>query len=137
MTVGYEPSLALTDIGAENGGDYTCLVTNNAGNGSDVSSLYVHPYLVTLPEPDVHATVKSNVTLTCIADGFPKPNVTWEVLESQFEQLEGLDNGPLYFSPVVFNDVGFYRCVASAETPDGVDLQSIASEPSLLTGNDL
>lgn len=133
--VGYGPTLTLSDIDADDGGEYTCLVTNNAGNGSDDICLYVHPYLVTLPERDVYTTVESNVTLTCIADGFPQPNVTWEVLDSEFEQLEGFDNRQLRFSPVVFDDVGYYRCVASAETPEEIDLQSIASEPSLLTGN--
>lgn len=135
IAVGYESTLSLSDINAQNGGQYSCIVVNNAGNGTSQTDLYVHPYFLIRPEANLFALDQSNVTLNCSADGFPRPNITWEVVGEGFVLLEEFNNEPLTFSPVTFSDVSFYRCVARAETGGGIVLQSIASDPSLLTGN--
>ncbi len=41
--VGFGPALKLTNISADNGGAYTCIAANNAGNDSAVTDLYIHP----------------------------------------------------------------------------------------------
>ena len=58
--------------GSGDGGDYTCLVTNAAGNGSDTVSVYVRTDITTQPT-DINTMDGTNVNFSCAADGFPMP----------------------------------------------------------------
>ncbi|KAL3180817.1 hypothetical protein MRX96_037234 [Rhipicephalus microplus] len=60
-------------------GNYTCSVTNDAGYATYTAPLLVHAPPRWLIEPkDVIATAETNVTITCSADGFPVPTITWQ-----------------------------------------------------------
>ncbi len=140
------PRLTLTNITARDGGVYTCVAINNAGIGSDTTDVYVHPYIVLEPVSNIYTVNGSFVELECIVDGFPSPNVTWQTLgidllelaESNVSRigrdLTEFDNLPLQFSPVNFGDEGYYRCVVNAQTPQGVALVTVTSQPTLITG---
>ena len=52
-------------------------------------------------------------------------------------ELAEFDNEPLEFSPVSFGDEGYYRCVVSARTPEFIALETVTSQPTLVTGNNL
>ena len=102
--------LEVMDIDASSGGDYTCTVSNAAGNDSASTTLYVAPYIVTPLEEQTLTTSGSNVNISCDADGFPTPTV--RLVDNNAEVV---NTSLLEFSPVMFGDEGFYHCVASAE----------------------
>ena len=104
-------TLILIIANASFGGDYTCTVSNAAGNDSASTTLYVAPYIVTPLEEQTLTTSGSNVNITCNADGFPSPTVIWvDMVIAEVENTSLLE-----FSPVMFGDEGRYRCVATAE----------------------
>lgn len=108
--IGNHSTVNLVGIDASKGGDYTCTVSNAAGSDSVSTTLYVAPYIITLEE-QVLTVNGSNVNISCNADGFPAPVVTWinmlDVVVSNTSQL--------LFTSVLFGDEGVYYCVPSIE----------------------
>ena len=102
--------LKLVDIDASDGGDYTCTVSNAAGNDSASTTLYVAPYIVTPLEELTLSVNGSSINLTCDADGFPEPNVSWD--RNTTEDLVA-NNSLLLITTVLFGQEGVYRCLAS------------------------
>ena len=99
--------------GIGDGGDYTCLVTNAAGNGSDTVSVYVRPEITTQPT-NVSTVNGSIVSLSCAADGFPMPTFIWEKEDgNNFTEVVGANNQTLRFNPAMFSNEGRYRCIAT------------------------
>ena len=109
--IGNDNMLEVMDIDASSGGIYTCTVSNAAGSDSASTTLYVAPYIVTPLEEQILTTDGSNVNISCDADGFPSPNVSWVDMTN----VEVINMSLLEFSPVMFGDEGLYRCVATAE----------------------
>ena len=102
-------TLTVSSISAVNGGSYTCVVSNAAGNDSATTVLYVEPIIVTQPTDILtrNGTVES---FTCAAESFPSPEYTWE----KYNEETIVSNGSvLEFTPAVFGDEGSYHCVAS------------------------
>jgi hypothetical protein len=108
-----ENQLTLTDFNASLGGLYTCTVSNAAGSDSASTTLYVAPYIVTpLLGEQTFTTSGSNVNISCDADGFPSPTVSWvDMTNVEVVNIISL----LEFSPVTFGDEGIYRCEATSE----------------------
>ena len=104
-------TLKLNGIKVTSGGDYTCTVRNAAGMESTTTTLYIAPYIVTPLEKETHAFNGSNVNVSCEADGFPPPAVSWVNMTS----MEVSNTTLLDFSPVLVRDEGIYRCVATLE----------------------
>ena len=104
-----QTTLQLTDIDATDGGEYTCVVSNAAGNDSTNVTLYIRPYIVVNPQPLLLTVERSNVTFTCEALSFPGPSYQWDKDGdpgfSDFAQI-------LTFNPVDYGDEGYYTCVA-------------------------
>ena len=109
--IGNDSILEVMDIDASSGGVYTCTVSNAAGSDSASTTLYVAPYIVTPLEEQTLTTNGSNVNISCDADGFPSPTVSWVDMTN----AEVMNTSLLEFSPVMFGDEGLYRCVATAE----------------------
>ena len=104
-----QPILQLTSVDASDGGEYTCVVSNAAGNDSTVFILYIHPYIVTDPQLQILAANDAQASFTCEAMGFPDPSYRWMKNEDlEFERF----NQSLTFSPVMFGDEGTYQCAA-------------------------
>ena len=118
--IGNDSMLEVMDIDASSGGDYMCTVSNAAGNDSASITLYVAPYIVTPLEEQILTINGSNVNISCDADGFPSPTVSWVDVTS----AEVVNASMLEFSPVMFGDEGLYRCVATAEI-SGVKVTSM------------
>ena len=119
--------LEVMDIDASSGGSYMCTVSNAAGNDSASTTLYVAPYIVTPLEEQTLTTDGSNVNISCDADGFPSPTVSWvDMTNAQIVNMSLLE-----FSSVVFGDEGLYRCVAIAEI-DGINFT--AMDDTILVG---
>jgi len=105
--------LTISNIDAVNGGNYTCVVSNAAGNDSATATLYVAPTIITQPA-DILTRNGTAVNFTCEAESFPTPEYQWE----KYDETMGTfiivgSNSVLEFSPAVFRDEGTYRCVAS------------------------
>ena len=110
--------LNISNVNAtEDGGEYRCVVSNAAGNDSDNATLNVRPVITVQPIETLLTSNGSSEQLVCVADAFPAPEYRWEKFNAtsrEFELLTGESARTLEFNPVVFDDFGEYRCVATA-----------------------
>lgn len=127
--------LTLMNIDASSGGDYTCTVSNLAGNDSATTTLYVAPYIVAHPD-DMETSNSSEVNITCVAESFPSPSYMWlksGIAEMVREGVVAADvPNTLGFRPVIFGDEGTYTCVASITI--GTVVHNESSDSAILTG---
>ncbi|XP_035509461.1 hemicentin-1 [Morone saxatilis] len=71
-------TLTIKETQDVDAGDYTCVAVNAAGTSSGKISLDVGAAPKFTREPsDVALDIGSNVTLPCLAQGHPEPQVTW------------------------------------------------------------
>ena len=124
--VGNDSRLNLESINASDGGTYTCIISNAAGNDSVSATLYVAPYIDNPLEEQTLVANGSNVNIICSAAGFPIPNVKW--IDSLGLEVSNISQ--LKFSPVIFGDEGAYRCVAS--TVFGEEIFTATNETTLI-----
>ena len=125
-----DTTLIVGDITARNGGNYTCVVGNAAGNDSGTAVLYVEPIIVTQPT-NILTRNGTVVNFTCVAESFPDPEYTWEKYNETTATFYTVSNGPvLEFTPAVFGDEGSYRCVASLPGTS----RNATSDQAVLTG---
>ena len=125
-----DATLIVSNITAMNGGSYTCVVSNAAGNDSATAVLYVEPIIVTQPT-DILTRNGTVVSFTCAAESFPNPVYQWEKHNETTGTFDTVSNGPvLEFTPAVFGDEGSYCCVASLP---GIS-RSNTSDQAVLTG---
>ena len=114
-------SLTIDDIGAVNGGDYTCVVSNAADSDSATATLYVAPAIVTQPT-DILTRNGTIVNFTCEAESFPAPTYLWERYDETMATFISIGSDPvLEFSPAVFGDEDSYCCIASLPETDMID----------------
>ena len=120
-------NLTLTGVMAEDGGDYICIVSNEAGSNNATAVLSVSLY-VSGPQIGINTTNGTMEIITCMIEGFPI-NYTWEKMDngSYSEVSIGRD---LVFDPVIFGDEGVYRCVARSDVSDDLisDAVTVTSE---------
>lgn len=126
--VANDSTLTFVDIDVSYGGNYTCIVSNAAGDDSASTMLYVTPYIVTPLKEDISAVNGSKINVTCDAAGFPTPTVNW-VSMLDFEISSTM---LLQFSPIMFGDEGVYRCVVFSEI-NGTNYTT--TDQTSLTGN--
>ena len=125
-----DATLIVSNITATNGGSYTCVVSNAAGNDSATAVLYVEPIIVTQPT-DILTRNGTVVNFTCVAESFPAPEYTWEKYNEETDSFDAVGNSSvLEFTPAVFGDEGSYRCVASLPGTN----RSNTSDQAVLTG---
>ena len=103
-----DDTLTLYNINVTSAGDYSCTVSNPAGNDSTSITVYIHPYIVNPLVESVEVFNGSSENFTCDADGFPLPSVSW-VNESTRVSNTSLLN----FNPVLVTNQGLYRCLAT------------------------
>ena len=126
--VANESMVEVNDIDASSGGIYTCTVSNAAGNDSASTTLYVAPYIVTPLDEQTLTADGLNVMINCDAAGSPSPTVNW----MDMTDSEVSNTSLLQFDPVMFEDEGIYRCVASTQI-NGTDFTT--SDDTTLIGN--
>ena len=124
-----QTTFQLTLVSATDGGEYTCVVSNAAGNDSTSITLYIRPYFTSQPM-SIDSEAGQNATFTCEADGFPEPTFEWFRPDSEEfgVNVTGMNTNTLMFTPVQFGDEGDYYCTA---TSNGT---SINSSTVTLTG---
>jgi hypothetical protein len=115
----------LPNVTASTGGMYTCIVSNNAGNDSASTFLFVDPYFVSHPSSH-QVSIGATVLLICDALSFPNPEYLW-----QHSGGGSINSGSrtLNISNVQYGDEGEYFCNASTL---GTTIQS---RSGLLTGD--
>ena len=121
-------TLAISQINATDGGEYTCVVSNAAGNDSASTLLNVSPEIV-LDPMDVRTSNGTMGMLVCEAEAFPEPQYQWMRVSGTFgDNIAGNDSSMLVFNPVMFGDEGDYYCRA---TSNGL---TVTSDNATLTG---
>ncbi|GFS46965.1 hemicentin-1 [Trichonephila inaurata madagascariensis] len=129
ITSGYSSIYQITNQGSEltfsntmrkDSGKYMCLATNPAGNASRNFVLNVlEPPSIKKSPPLVKANVGSEAVLSCIAEGFPPPEISWmkegsSLLLTNTPHIK-LEDMSLYVSDVKLQDAGDYICIATNE----------------------
>ena len=126
-------SFFISSINAtQNGGQYSCIVINEAGVDANTTTLYVRPDIIQQPE-NVFTEANVSVSLTCLADSYPRPQYHWQklnMMNDQFEFVMNANQSTLSFPSVNYEDYGVYRCVANAE---GI-VESAASDTAVING---
>ena len=129
--------LTITYITLEDGADYTCLVSNEAGSTNVTASLFITPEIIQQPQ-SINTTVGSAVAFTCLATGYPTPQYRWNKVDSLGGVIvTTVGNGSvLTFDPVSLGGEGYYHCIASvaAQIPLVYETQS---DVALLTSKQL
>ena len=120
-------NLTLANVSAINGGIYTCVVSNLAGNDSDSTFVFVNPYFVFHPV-DVRTSSGSAVVLVCGAEAFPNPEYMWlrddgSTIRNDFQSRN------LNISSIEYGDEGGYYCNASAREVE------VMSQVAVITGS--
>ena len=130
ITSDYSLALNVTG-GAADGGEYTCVVVNEAGYDTDNVTLYVSPVIRTNPAPQ-YAHPGDTVTISCVADSYPPPNYQWQMMNTsgKFEDIDGATMLSYTISDIDYDDYGMYRCCVTTPIIDEV----IYSQPALITG---
>ena len=118
----------------QDGGEYTCIVVNEAGTEATTATLYVRPTFTTQPM-NQYVRPGDSVTLTCIADSFPAPNYQWQRMNmatKQFQDLSGDTDTTYAITNVVHGDFGRYHCEVTAPTMN--ELLIADSSAAIITG---
>ncbi|XP_077377558.1 hemicentin-1 [Festucalex cinctus] len=114
-------TLHIRGVQEVDAGQYRCVASSPAGTSTGTVSLEVGvgPLFSETPA-DLAANVGENVTLPCVARGFPQPLVTWHTQDGRqiLARTENpsrkvqLENGFLLIQSVWLDDEGLYTCEA-------------------------
>ncbi|KAL9985599.1 hypothetical protein ACROYT_G008021 [Oculina patagonica] len=110
-----ESNLMIKSVSVAHAGNYTCQAKSGQRKEEATAKLEVHYAPVFTKKPrTVHAYQYTNVRFDCLADGIPKPRITWsktgDVIGNTAFTTVG--NGYLLILDVVFSDMGSYQCFA-------------------------
>uniref|UniRef100_A0A8C4IV11 Hemicentin-2 n=1 Tax=Dicentrarchus labrax TaxID=13489 RepID=A0A8C4IV11_DICLA len=114
-------TLHIRGVQEVDAGQYSCVASSSAGTSTGTVSLEVGAGPLFSEAPfDVTASVGENITLPCIARGFPQPTVTWHRQDGRqiltrtdsHSRTMQLENGHLLIQSVWLDDEGLYICEA-------------------------
>ena len=133
--------LNITDVTADDGGLYECVVNNTVGNSSADITIYgmsckfmyitqfttyhfffclVTPRFITVPQ-SVEAFIGTMLNLSCSADGFPVPDITWlfQGMPYPNETVNNTDStiaeSTIVITDLMLNHGGTYTCVIDSD----------------------
>ena len=120
--------LTLSIVNASIGGEYSCVVTNRAGNDMASTFVFVSPYFVAQPV-NTEGSNGSAINLTCRAEAFPEPEYQWGRVDGAEirNQIMGINSTVLHFDPLLFGDEGGYNCTAVS------GIASVQSQLAIIT----
>ncbi|RWS11618.1 hemicentin-1-like protein [Dinothrombium tinctorium] len=103
-------NLIFNSISRQDAGNYTCIVSNAAGKDSKQFYLPVVVPLKWIQEPeDATIVLGKGTSLTCAADGIPKPIIKWiHVKSGKIISLSSI----LSMKEIKNEEAGEYQCVA-------------------------
>ena len=113
-------TVTIRDIQTFEGGNYQCIVANDAGSvlsAISIVNVYTLPvFNLTLePKYETYAGDDSGLTFTCDAYGLPSPGWKWlykSTLDDDWREIDHSHSNVLAFSKVEFNREGYYACSA-------------------------
>lgn len=107
--------LIISDVTLADGGQYSCTVSNVAGNDTASTFLYISPYFTRQPTDRNAQNNEAGVTLQCIGQAFPSPQYQWRRVDGKpIREVIVSSNSTLLFDPVLFGDEGGYYCELSS-----------------------
>ena len=126
-----ESRLVLESIVGDDGGEYTCIVINEAGFDNDTVTLYIFPN-ITIQPVNQYVQPGDTVSLYCEADSFPPPTYQWERRNEtgNFVAIPGETNNNLTIVNIQHGAFGDYRCVATTAIID----ETATSNTVVITG---
>ncbi|KAI8488545.1 hypothetical protein Bbelb_338570 [Branchiostoma belcheri] len=113
------PNLRISHVTREDAGKYSCLVQHPVSNIKATMKMKVlYPASIISISESVTAMVSDTVTIQCVADGDPTPNITWSKngrrLRSQSSVMSrDVVVASVRVSKVRVNDSGTYLCKAN------------------------
>lgn len=108
--------LNISNLTANEGGTYVCVVGNAAGNDSSNITIYVRPVITTQPT-DIFTNVSENREFVCSATGFPEPTYEWMMIGGNLTgNFSGESTSRLMFNPVQYGNEGDYFCQVTSGT---------------------
>ncbi|KAG8447614.1 hypothetical protein GDO86_014935 [Hymenochirus boettgeri] len=116
--------LRLTHAQIQDGGHYTCLVTNAAGQVKKdfFVDILVPPSIDEEEDVDLRVPEGQSVVLNCKVSGHPKPLITWlrdsQPLQSADDIQISPDGSELHIQTVNVFNAGHYTCLASNAIAD-------------------
>ncbi len=122
---GNDSFLYLSNVNASHGGEYTCVVSNSAGNDTASTPVFISPYFITEPQ-DVFIASGSPLSVVCEAESFPAPMYQWARSDELAirDQITGINSTTLGFDPLQFGDEGTYICTVTSQ---GITIQSVTT----------
>ena len=128
-------SFSIYNINAtEDGGEYFCIVLNEAGLDSNNTLLLVRP-VITIQPQEILTDPNANVSLNCLADSFPPPYYRWMYTPTGgvSEFVDGANESTLTFPSIDYEEFGSYVCIAFA---DGIQ-ENATSDVAVVTGKEI
>ena len=130
-TLASEDFLDLINItGNDDGGVYTCVVSNEAGSDEDMFTVNVSPVITQQPLSEA-VPISVSISFVCEASGFPEPTYQWFKLGEELggENVTGIDTSNLTFISTNFGDEGYYFCqVTSGDVVINSSLATLSSK---------
>ncbi|CAL8103250.1 unnamed protein product [Calicophoron daubneyi] len=109
--------LRISAAGGKEAGEYQCLARNEAGNVTKVYELdVIMPPLVRLDKTEVREREGATFTVTCSAEGHPKPTLEWSRETGGLFRLGtsvDIVTGVLTITDAKKEDAGRYTCTAT------------------------
>ncbi|XP_074598354.1 cell adhesion molecule Dscam1-like [Brevipalpus obovatus] len=121
----YSSILLFESLTLNQKGDYTCIVSNDAGTATHTAHLSIHvpPRWVIEPGGESSVVRGRSLSVDCQAEGFPIPRIGWNKGEGNpphnyksimsNPHLQVYENGSLTIQEVQDSDAGSYLCQAS------------------------
>ncbi|XP_048238836.1 basement membrane-specific heparan sulfate proteoglycan core protein-like isoform X2 [Haliotis rufescens] len=109
-----EGILIVPEVRPEDAGTYVCTATNEAGTVQSKVQLFVRARpVISVPQDINTAALGGPASLSCDAQGYPNPSVTWTKQEGDLPREHTITDGELKIPRVREEDGGTYMCQAA------------------------
>ncbi|PRD27171.1 UNVERIFIED_CONTAM: Hemicentin-1 [Trichonephila clavipes] len=113
--------LFIENVDLSTSGNYTCELSNSAGNDRFTALLEIKEPPKWIKEPkDAYFSAGDNISIECVASGFPIPNVTWmknnpmgiDIMHEVMSQEKTSGKSVYVKKHASIEDAGYYFCIA-------------------------